>query len=119
MGNLKQASISKSRSYTACLSEAHRMLFDNIRSIFSRTPLAVHPRHALRQHHVAYGGAMRRIAYNALCGNRLLCKSNVRSQRAANEVEHQEMYNPCGMLYCVLRCHCLCLRSRFLWGDDG
>mgnify|MGYP001280948414 CR=1 FL=1 len=37
MGNLKQASISKSRSYTACLSEAHRMLFDNIRSIFSRT----------------------------------------------------------------------------------
>lgn len=37
MGNLKQASISKSRSYTACLSEAHRMLFDNIRSIFGKT----------------------------------------------------------------------------------
>lgn len=85
----------------------------------SGVPLAVHPRHALWQQHVAYGGAMRRIAYNALCGNSLLCKSHVRSQRAANEVEHQEMYNPHGMLYCVLHCHGLCLRSRFLWGDDG
>ncbi len=37
MGNLKQASISKSRSYTACLSEAHSMLFDNLHKIFSRT----------------------------------------------------------------------------------
>lgn len=37
MDNLKQASISKSRSYTACLSEAHSMFFDNIRNIFSRT----------------------------------------------------------------------------------
>ena len=37
MDNLKQAVINKSRSYTACLSEAHRMLFDNIRVIFNRT----------------------------------------------------------------------------------
>lgn len=37
MDNLKQASISKSRSYTACLSEAHSMFFDNVRTIFSRT----------------------------------------------------------------------------------
>ena len=37
MANLKQASISKSRSYTACLSEAHKMLFDNIKLIFSKT----------------------------------------------------------------------------------
>lgn len=31
------AAVGKSRSYTACLSEAHRMLFDNIRLIFGRT----------------------------------------------------------------------------------
>ena len=37
MDNIKKSSISKSRSYTACLSEAHRMLFDNFRVIFSRT----------------------------------------------------------------------------------
>ena len=37
MDNLKQAVINKSRSYTACLSEAHRMLFDNIKVIFIRT----------------------------------------------------------------------------------
>ena len=37
MENLKQSAISKSRSYTACLSEAHRMLFDNIKLIFSRS----------------------------------------------------------------------------------
>lgn len=37
MNNLKQAAIDKSRSYISCLSEAHRMLFDNIRQIFSRT----------------------------------------------------------------------------------
>lgn len=37
MNNLKLAAIDKSRSYISCLSEAHRMLFDNIRQIFSRT----------------------------------------------------------------------------------
>lgn len=37
MNNLKQAAIDKSRSYISCLSEAHRMLFDNIRLIFCRT----------------------------------------------------------------------------------
>ena len=37
MNNLKQSSISKSRSYISCLSEAHRMLFDNFRLIFGRT----------------------------------------------------------------------------------
>ncbi len=37
MNNLKQAAINKSRSYISCLSEAHRMLFDNIRQIFSKT----------------------------------------------------------------------------------
>lgn len=37
MSNIKQSTISKSRSYTACLSEANKMLFDNIRAIFGRT----------------------------------------------------------------------------------
>ena len=37
MDNIKQYSINKSRSYISCLSEAHRMLFDNFRLIFSRT----------------------------------------------------------------------------------
>lgn len=37
MDNIKQASLSKSRSYIACLSEANKMLFGNIRTIFSRT----------------------------------------------------------------------------------
>lgn len=37
MENIKQAAIGKSRSYTACLSEANKMLFDNIRVIFGRT----------------------------------------------------------------------------------
>lgn len=37
MNNLKQAALDKSRSYISCLSEAHRMLFDNIRQIFSKT----------------------------------------------------------------------------------
>lgn len=31
MNNLKQAAVDKSRSYISCLSEAHKMLFDNIR----------------------------------------------------------------------------------------
>ena len=37
MDNIKQSSISKNRSYTACLSAAHGMMFDNIRTIFCRT----------------------------------------------------------------------------------
>lgn len=37
MNNLKQAAVDKSRSYISCLSEAHKMLFDNIRQIFGRT----------------------------------------------------------------------------------
>lgn len=37
MDNIKQAALSKSRSYIACLSEANKMLFDNIRTIFART----------------------------------------------------------------------------------
>ena len=37
MDNIKQAALSKSRSYIACLSEANKMLFNNIRTIFART----------------------------------------------------------------------------------
>lgn len=37
MNNLKQESLNKSRSYTACISASHRMLFDNIRTIFKHT----------------------------------------------------------------------------------
>lgn len=37
MNNLKQELLNKSRSYTACISASHRMLFDNIRLIFKHT----------------------------------------------------------------------------------
>lgn len=37
MNNLKQEFLNKSRSYTACISASHRMLFDNIRAIFRHT----------------------------------------------------------------------------------
>lgn len=37
MNNLKQESLNKSRSYTACISASHKMLFDNIRTIFKHT----------------------------------------------------------------------------------
>lgn len=37
MNDLKQELLNKSRSYTACISASHRMLFDNIRQIFRHT----------------------------------------------------------------------------------
>lgn len=37
MNGLKQEILNKSRSYTACISASHRMLFDNIRVIFKHT----------------------------------------------------------------------------------
>ena len=40
MNNLKQEFLNKSRSYTACISASHRMLFDNIRAIFRHTWLS-------------------------------------------------------------------------------
>lgn len=37
MNDLKQEFLNKNRSYTACISASHRMLFDNIRVIFKHT----------------------------------------------------------------------------------
>lgn len=37
MNNLKQAPLNKNRSYTACVSAAHKMFFDNIKTIFRHT----------------------------------------------------------------------------------
>lgn len=37
MNSLKQAPLNKNRSYTACISAAHRMFFDNIKPIFRHT----------------------------------------------------------------------------------
>ena len=94
MDNIKQAALSKSRSYIACLSEANKMLFNNIRTIFARTWI-----------YCAVLAVVSAI-YLSLYLHAMLFGYNtyVPCKRSPNEMEHYKKFQTNVMLH-LFQCH--------------